>query len=221
MNRKPIFNRLKESLTEAIIEVKGDKKDIWHGKTGKQSKDSLWIRIQYAYWTLIPYPNRPGQWWYGLKCLMWHRYTTYKPRHLSHQWCDKVEALPHMMFEMLEDFYEKECSPGHVEWYGEHGHKVPGKDTVYVMDEIKDLLHWWNNVYLKQDDIWDALYNDMPDPTHMVDDNGLYGPFFDKDGEKERYEEIHLIIRKSEEEITADLDENLRRIINIRQSLWT
>ena len=82
------------------------------------------MNLKYAYWHTVPYDWRPGQIWCRLKCWAWKRYTTVKPRYLDHTWCDRCDLLPHMMFEILCDFVEKECSPGCVEWYGEHGHKL-------------------------------------------------------------------------------------------------
>lgn len=66
-------------------------------------------KLRNFYWRLIPYDWRPGQLLYRMKCFFFKRYTTVKPRYLPHTWCDRTAVLPHMMFEILSQFLEKEC----------------------------------------------------------------------------------------------------------------
>ena len=65
----------------------------------------------------------------------------YIPRYLSrYGWCDRVEALPHIMFEILSKFIEEECSPGIVDWEGsDHTIDVNG-DIVNVRTEMQTFL---------------------------------------------------------------------------------
>lgn len=108
-------------------------------------------RIRRWYWHLVPYDWRPSSIWYQIKCWAWHRYTTVKPRYLGHTFIDRCGLLPHIMFEVLSDFVENECSPGCVEWYGEYAHKitVDGKEK-FVRDELQELYDWWHKTYNKE-----------------------------------------------------------------------
>lgn len=129
--------------------------------------DSVIDKIKDAYWKIVPYDWRPGQIWYRFKCWAWHRYTTMKPRYLQHTWCDRCELLPHMMFEILDQFVKDECSPGVVEWYGEAGHKITvNGEEKFVLDEMKDLVAWWHNVWNKE---WAEVNKILWDEAHKHD----------------------------------------------------
>lgn len=125
-------------MTKSIYELNEDVQVTW------------WDKICLFYWGMVPYDYRPGQIWYRFKCWLWKRYSTIKPRYLPHTWCDRVELLPHMMFEVLSQFIEKECSPGMVDWQ-KSGHSVivDGKE-VNVRDEMQDLYDWWHQIYNKE-----------------------------------------------------------------------
>jgi hypothetical protein len=196
-----------------------------------------WVeRIQYWYWDLVPYNYRPKEIWYQAKCFFWKRYTTVKSRHLPHTWCDKVELVPYTLFEMLETFVEKECSPGHVNWYSDHcPHKIMvGMEYKNVRDEMDDLLKWWNEEYIpyaegkhpeqlrfdaaskEYDDLWDKFW--FP--------QGEYAKVFDPEKElgKEKYAHYLSITRERsafEVEMESKLESMCHRIINIRKYLWT
>lgn len=198
--------------------------------------DSLWEAIFFKYWDIVPYNWRPMEIWYRIKCFCWKRYTTVKSRHLSHQWCDKTELIPYTLFEMLEDFVEKECSPGHIEWYGQYGHKVlVGMEYKYVRDEMTDLLKWWNEVYIpytkgehpEQIRLQELQkeYNDLWDKFWFPTDNKYLTAF---DPEKalgpEKYQKYLAASKeqwKFEDEMEKELNAMCHRIINIRESLWT
>ena len=204
----------------------------------KNEKSSLFHKIKKTYWNIIPYDWRPQRLLYRIHCFLWYRYTTIKPRTLNyHTWCDRSILIPHIMFEILSQFLEKECSPGHVEWYGEYGHKieVDGKQ-VYVMDEIKSLYDWWHNDYGKEyqrkcDEIWEEVESCRPEyyfrkieshpQSRGHEDYYEYDPKFNTQENKVKYKnlinEIHYIESYYEEQ----LQKNLHRLVNIIPYLWT
>lgn len=76
--------------------------------------------------------------WYRLKCFLWYRYTTVKPRTLKfHTWTDRDNLLLHCSFEILCRFLEEECSPGIVDWDCDEEDKQ-------AMKTMKELYVWWN-----------------------------------------------------------------------------
>jgi len=194
-------------------------------------KDTWIDKIKYAYWHMLPYDWRPGQIWYRLKCLTWNRYTTVKPRYLGHTWCDRTELMPHMMFEILCQFVERECSPGWVEWYGECGHKitVDGEEK-YVMDEMKDLIAWWHQVWNKEvgeveDILWAEAHKHSPtsyfEPLEGSDEFFEWKQRFASDGDKEIWKRCMNALNHLERIMAVTLEERLHRLIKLIPYMWT
>lgn len=189
-------------------------------------------KIISKYHDLVPYDYRPREVWYKLKCFLFKRYTTVKSRHLGHTWCDKVELIPYTLFEMLETFVEKECSPGHVVWYGEDGHKIlVGMEYKYVRDEMNDLLKWWNEEYIpytKGENIeYLEIYNsfeqiDFDDLFTETDDLFRYDPAANVGEDKYlEYKNGYNKLIEFDLKMDSKLDEMCHRILNIRKFLWT
>jgi len=193
-----------------------------------EMNETKWEKIKYAYWRHWPYDWRPHQIWYRLKCFLWHRYTTVKPRYLAHTWCDRDTLLAHMMFEILSDFIEKECSPGHVEWYGEHGHKIEvAGEEKYVRDEMQDLYDWWHVVcqteYPEVDDLLWAEANKHR-PTRNLRQEGefsVWDPQFPIEEDKELWNNCVRATSKLEQMRVTDLQRRLHRLINVMPYMWT
>jgi hypothetical protein len=203
-------------------------------------------RFKYAYWSLIPYNYRPGRLWYQLKCWVWHRYSTVKPRNLPHTWVDRCVLMPHAIFEILSDFVEGECGPDSpVEWYGDHPHlvEVDGKQ-VNVHDELQDLYSWWHDDYLKnKDTLRDEWYAHrelhVKDIFSKVADKEVLDwiKSVDKDVDSSDLEEHSVLYSSPEAEIENDrlfavstekekhyreeLESRLHRVINIIPYMWT
>lgn len=173
----------------------------------------------------------PKELWYNFKCWAWKRYSTVKPRTLPHTWCDRSHLLPHMMFEILSQFIEKECSPGHIEWYGEHGHKitVDGKEK-YVRDEMQDLYDWWHQEYLKRyPELENKMWEDVQahDKAHKVSDfreedgTCYWDPQFDTPEEADRGHELRMRLYWLEQAAENALNRRLERLLKIRRYMWT
>ena len=188
-------------------------------------------KLQDWYWQTWPYDWRPGQAWYRFKCWAWHRYSTVKCRYLDHTWCDRRGLLPNTMFEILSQFIEQECSPGHVEWYGDYPHMVTvdGKEK-NARDEMQDLYDWWrwtwNEAYGEiADDLWEQAAKYAPRtnwvPTEGDDDYLTYDPQFDTEEDELQYNRYLKELNQLEINMEDDLQEHLHRLINIRQYLWT
>ena len=74
---------------------------------------------------IIPYEWQLSTIWSKIKYRLWKKPHIIKCRYLSkNTWSDPRNKLIDAAFETLSFFIEKECSPGHVEWYGGYGHKI-------------------------------------------------------------------------------------------------
>ena len=170
--------------------------------------------------------------WYKIECYLWYKYTTIKPKHLSLvSWCDRSELIKHVMFEILEKFIEKECSLGHIEWYGEYPHTIEvNREQKNVMDEMKDLLKWWNEVYIPywNEDTTRPLYDALSEPTDLwipIEENGKtyyeWKVQYNTPEEEQKAKEIYDQIRKLEEKIRKETLEMMHRLVNISPYMWT
>lgn len=193
----------------------------------------LITRIKYKYWEIWPHYLRPMTMWYNFKCWAWHRYSTIRARRLPHTWCDRRELLLHISFEILVDFIDGECSPGHVEWYGEGAHmlEVNGEQK-NVMDEMLELKHWWEKVYNgeypeKNEELWEAAEkvtpifgcvheDDMPDCVA-----GRLVIEYNDDEQRDAYHCLTNEIRELERHMDEQAEVMLKRLAAVRLWMWT
>lgn len=191
-------------------------------------KETIWDKIRYKYWDLVPYEYRPRSLYRWLKCWLFKRYTTIKPRYLDHQWHDRMVILPHVMFEILSQFIEQECSPGHIDWEASgHMVKVHGKE-VNVRDEMQTLYDWWHKVYNgSYPAVYEELWEEAKEcsPTSYFSDLSAgfceYDPKFKTEEDKMTYHRIIKAIRKLERQQERELAENMHRVVNLMPYLWT
>lgn len=202
-------------------------------------KDTIWDKIRYKYWDIIPYDYRPGQLWYLFKCWAWKRYTTIKPRYLPHTWCDRDNVLLHTCFEILSQFIERECQPEEIVNWEASGHTVivNGK-TVNVRREMQTLYDWWHNDYHKrypklEERIWKIIEkhrpikNEIPLDENMketTEENAKYYKWeqtFKTKHDNEMYHRNMDRLIKLEIAVDNKCQKMLHRLINIRQYMWT
>ena len=147
--------------------------------------------------------------------------------------CIALDCAKNPVSVEVHDFIEKECSPGHVEWYGEFAHKVEVNGVVEnVMDEMLELYHWWNTVYLKEypkmmDDFWAVAekcgpemkcepYEDMPDcvASQLV-------TIYKDDEQRDAYKRVIKEITDVDALMDEKCEEMLKRLAAIRLWMWT
>jgi len=194
----------------------------------RQMTETLEDKVMDVYYR-IPYDYRLGPIWQWVKNFCWNRYSTVKPRTLCHSWCDRRELLLHMSMEILGQFIENECSPGHVLWFGEEGpKKIGGK---YVMDEMKEIWDWWNITYQKEyqeatNNIWKLIRECSP----LIDHRELDPPqnnlrqmvfHFETDGQEDKYRALTKEASELEQNMEDQSDEMLQRLAAVRQYMWT
>jgi len=137
--------------------------------------------------------------------------------------------MPHTIFEILCQFVERECSPGHVEWYGDSPHtvEVDGEEK-NVMDEMLDLIEWWHTVYNKEygevcEILWEEARKHTPSTRFEPIDDFLLTMMFDYGSEEneEIYRRVMAGIHKLEANMEAELEKRLHRIIKVTPYMWT
>lgn len=206
-------------------------------------KRSRWSKfceeVRHAYWKIVPYGWRPSSIWYAFTCLVWYKYNVIKPRYVGRtHWIDRCELLPHAMFEILSQFIEKECSPGHIDW-GSTGHVivVDGKE-VNVRDEMQSLYDWWHWEYNKHriyedETIHKELAEHSPTsfqkPINAVgeevpEDEADYFefcPMYKTPEDKAATDALYKDMWELEKKWDTELNERMHRLVNLLPYLWT
>lgn len=180
--------------------------------------DEFWNSLEY----MCSKRKRIKDFFRSIKNRILKPYTTIKPRYLGHNWTDHVDILPHMMFESLSIFIEKECSPECVEWYGEYPHMIMvGMEWKNVRDEMQDLYDWWHQEYipywmgdtdikfegedLEINEFFIALNKDPKDRTKKERD---YFDYLSK-------------LNQQQFEMDRELQSKMNRLIRLRRYMWT
>lgn len=156
--------------------------------------------------------------WYKIKCFF-KRYSTVKPRYLDHTYCDSVELMPHLMFELLSRYVEEEADT--IEWYGEYLHMIKGEN---VRDIMQKLYIWWNDIYIKKyDEVADIIYAEMEkhEPSNIFDSENFFNPRWDSKEDKAIYKRLQAAWQKIEVIKEIDLEIKLLQLLKIRRYLWS
>jgi hypothetical protein len=128
------------------------------------------------------------------------------------------------MFEVLTRFIERECSPGHVDWYSESAHKiiVDGEER-FVRDEMQELYDWWHGWYhdesLKDEKVlWDLVGRHAPlSWLH----NGEWNPQYASEEDRRAHDEGMDLIQDYHDTKEAELLKRMHRLVNLMPYLWT
>jgi len=186
-------------------------------------------KMQRLYWKIVPHDWRPSEVWYRLKCFLFKRYTTVKPKTLPyHTWVDRDVLLLHTMFQILTDFVEQECSPGVINWYHEHAGKirVGGKEK-FVRDELQDLYNWWQQVpegasydYTcpKLNKFREKVYSKLPPIRFEKIPDSEY---FEMVSDKTRYDKYCVKLIHLENKQRKVTKEYMKRLVRVSEYLWT
>ena len=202
----------------------------------------------YKWWNPKRYRLRGKLWeaWYYLKCKVWHRYSTVTPRSLPPTWCDRDHLMLHAAFEILMDYYEKESAG---RWTVQDLEKVitdpeadePSRDWCQyylpIATEIEALYRWWTverpermAEYERRLTVWADLYKKQRDdytttnPGWQETDNprlklhSLPPDAPEPDGLSTARQAMDEL---SEEIMDEEDNRMLKRLIDVRLSMWT
>jgi len=195
----------------------------------------IFDKITEIYYKIIPYDYRPGELLYKLKCRLWRHHNTVKCRYLPPTWNDRVDILPHVMFEVLAQFVEQEYSEPEIVGWEASGHivKVNGKD-VDVRAEMQDLYDWWVNTYngefiQKKEEYWDEIskhpmesyFEKIDSPSGYKETLYTWDPQYETEEDEKIVDEYYGKITELDKQMDRELHSRLHRLINLRHYLWT
>jgi len=152
--------------------------------------------------------------WYWLKCKLFHPYNVVKIKSLPCTWTDRDHIMAHVLFQILDDFINKEKPDLIIDWDSDPEHRQ-------ARDKMTEIINWWKNVFLKFDE-WEGIELDFTknhdDMFIQCKDNPhLYEMKPWSDSDKEKMDIVNARDRAMEEE----LEKKLREILDIRKYMWT
>lgn len=160
----------------------------------------MWDSLEVLWRTV--HRKAKDAYWY-VRGVLWDRHNVLKIKTLPPTWTDRDTHLVHAIFQILTDFLEEECSPGHVDWDATEHHKA-------AMAEMQDHYTWWHS-YGKDYDAFDHV----PQPEGVEWSLNMTGPVADQ------WREWSMKVSKLEEEFEAELERRMIRIVQLRGYYWT
>jgi hypothetical protein len=142
-------------------------------------------------------------WWVTHRVCPRHRYHVINTG-LAPGYHDIDALMLHSCFSLLVRYVEEEKCFDNVVWDDD-----PAMEC--IAGEIEDLYHWWKHEYPKREQTLDALYEvAFPD----IPDNFWREPTAD---ERRILDRVHML----GSHYTAEENYNLRRLVSIKDFLWT
>lgn len=161
----------------------------------------MWFRLREA--------------WYYIRGLLWDRHHVLKMHTLPPTWCDRSEKMVHAMFQILVDFIDHECSPGHVNWDGQPQDRA-------AMDEMLEHKRWWQDEAANRDDfrgLGEPPDWDMFDEAKPIEVQGVR--YYEMTTPPPEITAYYAAAHKNEEAFEAELNRRLHRLIELRPFMWT
>lgn len=150
-----------------------------------------------------------GIYW-GIRYRTINRNHVIKPSSLKPGYHDTRKQILHTNFHLLVDFVEYESQFGHVNWKGSKEHAI-------AWYEMNSLYQWW---------VYERPYREEKLPDLHVDVPEEWGTMwqFDEDYENtdkyRKWREICDQYYTAEEQFEQDDQDNLIRLMKIRQYMW-
>lgn len=202
------------------------------------SQHGPWLRLRPEYrdvyglwdhraWRLS---GRLTEYWYYWRCRLWTRWNVVRVRTLAPVYTDRSELLLHVAFQVFTDYMERERDQI---WSSEACREDMASGDGWSADELpraierEALYEWWTRQraidrQAEQDalsrwhDAFQAAGGMKSEPTDNARLHRLVFP--EKTPELER---LHAEHARIEAENDARDQEMLRRLIDIREGLWT
>jgi len=193
----------------------------WWNKLVKQ--------IQDLYWK-IPYDYRLSSLYY--KYWKNRNKNLVVPKYLGrHGWTDRCELLPHILFQILDDFVQNECMPVEIiDWKASDRRVEVNGESINVRDEMTAILEWWNNIYNKEyPQKCKEMYEEMNKckgayhftPLEENSEFCTWDIIYPSEEQKKRANKLHDELWKLERKMEEDRISYMIRIVNISQYLWS
>ena len=153
---------------------------------------------------------------YWLKCWLWRRYNRITVKTLPVTWTDRCEFLPHVMFQVLADFVEREKIDEVVNWNSDSEHAA-------ARAKMDELLIWWREEYLPFDEMegYDAVKGDDPLRFKEVIASGSGVKCYRLPPATKEQEAFFAEVHRKEEAMNAALASRMKELVDLRPWLWT
>ncbi len=159
--------------------------------------------------------------WWGFLHRTFKKFNIVKIKSLKPGYYDVDHRMLHANFQLLVEYVEKEKPFDHIDWEHDELHR-------HVAREIRALYYWWTEIYPNRKNPLDNLKDeDRPAPFECYSDLPGGGAVY---GEKERrleeklYPKYRAALESSwelEKKWDQEEEDNLIRLMKIRQYLWT
>lgn len=192
--------------------------------------DIFYEFVENIWYKIIPYDYRPKHLYYKY-IKNWNKRRVHSKYLGKHGWCDRTELLPHLIFQVLDDFINEECSPEYVDWAASGLTVLVDGVSINVRDEMTAISEWWNNIYKKE---YPRQCNEIWNRIHECGGKSEFTPL-DKEYNGEKLFEWNMIYPSKEKEEMSDklmdelyglekkMDQDLlsymHRVVNLREFL--
>lgn len=150
--------------------------------------------ITGIYYSLVRKKDKIYYWFYYRLVKNWSIVNSGLPRGYH----DKPELMLHCNFQLLKDFVEKEKPGEMINWESDENHS-------YAWNEIQSLYNWW--------------IKDFPQRVEL--EENIYSQTEQKEINKEQKRELYKELAELEKQWNIENNENLIRLMRVREYLWT
>mgnify|MGYP001608788738 CR=1 FL=1 len=170
---------------------------------------------------------RIRDWYYTVRS-WYYKFTTIKPRALTHRYCDATELLPQCMFEVFCQFMEteilKDCP---INWDSDDEHRI-------ARAKMQEIYDWWTTEYIPyfkdENEEMQELYAKIEDidflslfkPVEEGSNVHRYAPeeFLSKE-KLEEYEKTNERISEIDNLMDKNKKKYMHELVDIVDFLWT
>ena len=187
--------------------------DIWKAELRKEFpiRNFIQIKIPRAFRKVFKYGINKRfhdlKWKFIHRYVPRHQYNVLRPASLKPGYHDPCERILHACMEELREYFEKGAPD--ISWDSDEHH-------AHVYSEMKEIYDWWVNTYLNHEERLDKEY---PFPKD-VPIGRILGHKHDDDPAVIEWRRIADIHHKAEDQLLAQEEEMLIRLMKIRRSLW-
>jgi hypothetical protein len=156
--------------------------------------------------------------WWGFLHRTFYRYNIIRIKTLKPGYYDVDHRMLHANFQLLVDYVEREKPFDHIDWDTD-------EESRHVASEIRELYDWWKNKYPKRLLAYETIPDEeCPDLMEIWRKTGVVSSPEQNENMREKYPNYYRTLETSwEQEKRWDKEEedNLIRLMKIRQYLWT
>lgn len=213
-----MFNPFSKFINDTRKSGTTDEWDDWRAANAEQHPiawklyqgyEDITRYIKVKYWRYIEDPI----WNFKYRFVPKHRYNMVDTG-LEPNYYDPRTRIIHAAFNELVMFVDRQENHGHVDWNGTEQHAAAWK-------EMKELVDWWQNRYLKRDEILATAFKDPLEDLEL----DTFTVFSERWREQNpdvyaQWEQYVRDTQAEEDKIDQELQDNWARLGKIVLYLW-